>query len=507
MARPLAFAGVLVLAGCTVGPDFHPPVVKTPANWLNTDQTTSPAAESKASSAALTVVDWWSMFGDDTLTRLVHDAADQNLTLMQADARIRSARSAIAAIDAGLLPSVSATGSYSYGSGPTYIGDEPREAPPHTSWHSGLSAVWNLDIFGATRRAAEAATANLEVSVESRHDTLVTLLADVGIDYISLRSQQELLRIANLNLVDEQSTLKITQDRWQAGLASKLDYENAKSAADSTNAQIPSLQASINTQIYALALLLGRDPGALIKDLDTPAPLPKTPTQVPIGLPADLLRRRPDIRAAEAQIHADTATIGATISQYYPQFSLTGSFGFQGVSIGQMSQWASQVWSWGPSINWPIFEGGQISAQVEEAKATLQSDIFAYHNTVLTALNQVETSLVDFDADQQRSVALRAVVDDNQQAYNLSKDLYTQGTAEFINVLSAELSLASSENQLEQSEASVATDLVTLFKSLGGGWEQFPARDATQLDYAEPNSTAPTDTVDAPLTPLPAKTP
>jgi NodT family efflux transporter outer membrane factor (OMF) lipoprotein len=272
-------------------------VVKTPANWVDADKTTDATVESHISPSALTAVDWWSMFGDDTLTRLVHDAAAQNLTLLEADARIRSSRAAIASIDSGLWPSVSASGSYSYGSSPNYIGDEPREAPPHTSWHSGLSAVWDLDIFGATRRSAEAATAELEVSVETRHDTLVTLLADVGVDYISLRSQQALLSIAYQNLADEQSTLKITQDRWQAGLASKLDYENAKSAADSTSAQIPSLTASIRTQIYALALLLGRNPGALMQELSTPAPLPKTPTQIPIGLPAELLRRRPDSRA------------------------------------------------------------------------------------------------------------------------------------------------------------------------------------------------------------------
>jgi len=314
-------------------------------------------------------------------------------------------------------------------------------------------------------------------------------VAEVGADYINLRSEQQLLEIAHQSLTDQQHTLKITQDRWQAGLASKLDFENAKSATDSTSAQIPSIEAAIRTDIYSLSLLLGRDPGALIDELSTTAPLPKSPNQVPIGLPADLLRRRPDIRAAEAQVHADTANIGVMKSQYYPQFTLNGSFGFQGVSVGQMAQWAAQSWSWGPSLNWPIFAGGRISAQVEQAKATLQTDLFAYRNTVLTALNQVETSLVDFYKEQERRAILRDVVDDNRQAYTLSQDLYTQGQAEFINVLNAELSLASSQNQLEQSDANVATDLVALFKALGGGWSEFPERDAITLEYGEPTTT------------------
>ena len=491
-ARLPALAGLLALAGCmTVGPDFHPPLVKTPAAWVDDGQPASAATESRIAPAPLTTVDWWTMFGDAKLSELVRDAAAQNLTVLQAEARIRASRASLSAVNAGLLPTVNGTGSYSYGASPTYVGDEPREGQPRTSLRAGLDAAWEMDIFGGTKRSAEAAAASLEVTIENRHDTLVTLVAEVGVDYIALRSAQQLLQLAHNNLNDELHTLKITQDRWQAGLASKLDYENAKSAADSTSTQIPSFELSIRNNIYALSLLLGREPGALINELDSPGPLPKTPAQLPVGLPADLLRRRADIRAAEAQVHADTANIGAAMAQYFPQFSVNGSFGFQGVAIGQLTQWASQSWSWGPSINWPIFAGGKIAAQVEQAKATLQADMFAYRSVVMTALNEVETALLTFNKEQERRAALRNVVDDNEQSYKLSLDLYTQGQAEFINVLSAELSLSSSKNQLEQSDAAVATDMVALFKALGGGWAEFPERDATKLENAEPTPAQP----------------
>ncbi len=486
-ASALALSSLLVLAGCTVGPDFHPPVVPTPATWVDANQPASAAAESRLAPDPLTTVDWWTLFGDAKLNDLVTEAAAQNLTVLQAEARIRASRASVAVVTGGLWPSVTASGSYTYGSSPTYVGDEPREAPPRTALRAGLDAAWEVDIFGGTRRSVEAASATLEATIETRRDTLVSLVAEVGVDYISLRSDQQLLIIAHQNLTDELATLKITNDRWQAGLASKLDYENAKSAADSTSSQIPSIEASIRSNIYALSLLLSREPGALLAELDASGIVPKTPTQVPIGLPADLLRRRPDIRAAEAQVHADTANIGANFAQYFPQFSVSGSFGFQGVSIGQLTQWASQTWSWGPTISWPIFSGGKIAAQVELARATLQGDMYAYRQTVMTALNEVESALISFNKEQERRAILRDVVDDNSQAYKLSKDLYTAGQAEFINVLSAELSLSSSENQLEQSDAAVATDLVALFKALGGGWSKFPERDAAQLEQAELN--------------------
>jgi len=490
-ARPLALAGLLALAGCAVGPDFAPPKVQTPPAWVDANQPANAASESRLAPSPITAVEWWTTFGDENLSKLVRDAAAQNLTVLEAEARISVSRAAITAADAGFFPSVTGTGAFSDGTTNKIVNGEPQQSASHGSLRSGLSGVWNLDIFGGTRRAAEAANASLEETVENRRDTLITVLAEIGADYIALRSEQQLLNIAHQSLADEQHTLKITQDRWQAGLASKLDYENAKSAADSTSAQIPSLEASIRTQIYALGLLLGRDPDALLGELGTAAPLPKTPSEIPIGLPADLLRRRPDIRAAEAQLHADTANIGVAKSQYFPQFTLNGSFNFTGVSVGQMAQWAARSWSWGPSINWPIFAGGKIYAQVEQARATLQADLFAYHNTVLTALNQVETTLMDFNKEQERRAALRNVVDDNQQSYNLSLQLYTQGSVEFINVLSAELSLASSQNQLEQSDANIATDLVALFKALGGGWSAFPERDAVQLDNVDPSHPSP----------------
>ncbi len=485
-------AGVLALAGCmTVGPDYHAPEIKTPPAWLDIDKPADAAVTSRPVATPVTTMDWWTVFNDAKMAELIRAAATQNMTVLEAEARIRAARAGVTSAYSGLLPTVSGSGSYNYSSSPTIIGGEPHESPPRTSFRAGLDSVWELDIFGGTRRSVEAAQASLQSIIESRRGTLLTLVAEVGVDYISLRSEQQLLKIAHQSLADQEHTLKITQDRWQAGLASQLDYVNAKAATDSTRSQIPSIEAAIRNDIYALSLLLGREPGALLAELDMPGEIPQTPGSIPVGLPADLLRRRPDIRAAEEQLRVDTATIGVAIAQYYPQFSVSGSFGFQGVSIGQMTQWAAQSWSWGPTINWPIFSGGRISAQVEQSKAALQADLFGYRNTVLTALQEVESAQISFAKEQQRRNSLRDVVADNQKAFDLSLQLYTQGQAEFINVLNAELSLASSQNALSQSQANVASDLIALFKALGGGWSEFPERDAKLLEYGEAPVKAP----------------
>jgi len=476
--------GLLVLAGCTVGPDFHPPEIKTPPSWLTIDVPNDPGVASHLVPSPVITVDWWTTFGDPELTKLVRDAANENLTVLQAEARIRAARAGVGVATSGLVPTLGASGSYTQSS--------VHEGPPHSLFQTGLDSVWELDVFGATRRSMEAARASLDVSIEDRRDTLVSLVGEVGADYISLRSQQELLDIALKTLTYEENTLKITNDRWKAGFVSQLDYENAKSAADSTRAQIPAISTGIRTSIYTLSVLLGREPGALLDELGAAGSLPKTPQEIPVGLPAELLRRRPDVRAAEAQVHADTANVGVAVSQYYPQVSMSGSFGFSGISIGQMAKMASQSWSWGPSINWPIFEGGKIAWSVEAQRATLQADLFAYRSTVLTAMQEVETALISYKNEQQHGAVLRDVLDDNQKAFDLSLQAYTQGQLEFINVLTAELSLSSSKNQVEQSDAALATDLVALFKALGGGWSEFPERDAALLEYGNPPAQPPT---------------
>ena len=476
--------GLLALAGCAVGPDFHPPEVKSPAAWVNSTQPVDTATTSHLVPNPIITVDWWTTFGDPELTKLVREAADQNLTVLQAEARIRAARAGVGLASAALVPSLGATGSFTQSSS--------HEGPTHSLFQTGLDSVWELDIFGGTRRGMEAAQAGVEVSIEDRRDSLVVLVGEVGADYINLRSEQQLFDIAQKTLTYEENTLKITNDRWKAGFVSELDYENAKSAADSTRAQIPSIETAIRTDIYTLSVLLGREPGSLLDELGTTTPLPKTPDEIPVGLPADLLRRRPDIRAAEAQVHEDTANVGVAVAQYFPQFTVNGSFGFSGASIGQMAKLASQSWAWGPSINWPILEGGKIMWAVEAQRATLQGDLFAYRSTVLTAMQEVETALLSYHNEQIRNAALHDARDDNQKAFDLSLQAYTQGQLEFINVLTAELSLSSSQNQVEQSDAALATDLVTLFEALGGGWSEFPERDAALLEYGTPQNKAPT---------------
>lgn len=506
-----------------VGPDYHAPTPSAPAQFIN--PSAPPTTQTSVTqSKPVEMVQWWRNFNDPVLDSLISRAVEANLDLRQAASRLRQARANLGVVASGLFPEVDANGSYSRtGTASGGIGTSTQNGVVTTHsvgkrsdfYVAGFDATWEIDIFGGTRRSVESADASITAAVEDRRDVLVTLLAEVATDYISLRQFQREIAIANENLISDQHIAELTRKKFGAGFAAQLDVANAAAQVASTQAQIPLLETSAQQEIYSLSVLLAREPGALIAEMSQVAPIPLTPPQVPIGLPSDLLRRRPDIRRSEAQLHAATANIGVATADLFPKFSLTGSFDMESSKLKALGNWSSSIWQFGPSMNWPLFTAGRIRSNIAVQNALQEQALLTYDQTILTALQDVENALVAYAKEQQRRAALVDSVRYNRQALSLSTRLYNAGLTEFLNVLTAEQSVYVAENALAQSEAAVAIDLAALYKALGGGWENgtnsaaFPAipQPATRPTVAPPvgiNTTSPTT---EPLSPIPATEP
>jgi multidrug efflux system outer membrane protein len=498
----------LIAAGCMVGPDYHAPRTSMPVGFINPSGPPT-TQNSTTTQRPINTVEWWKKFNDTTLDSLVVRAVQCNLDLRQAQTRLLLARATRGVVGSAQLPEIDATGQYartgagvggtatSFGANGTVI---TRPAAVRQNFYQyGLDANWEVDIFGGVRRTVEAADANVVAAVEDRRDVLVTLIAEVAVDYITLRGYQRQIIIAEDNLAAQQRTADVTQRRFGAGFVSRLDVANANAQVYSTEADIPALQISAQQEIYAIGILLGREPAALLSELSATAPVPLTPPDVPIGLPLELLRRRPDIRRAEAQLHAATAQIGVATAQLYPQFNLIGSLDIEASRLHGVGNWANNVWSMGPSVTWPIFAGGRIVANIHVQDAMQQQAFLTYRQTVLTALQDVENALVAYSKEQQRRKALILDVAANRQGLDLSTRLYTQGQTDFLNVLNSERSFYVAETSLAISDTNIATDLAALYKALGGGWQVEPS--PADLPAGHPGTTqpAPPSAAPAPL--------
>ena len=475
-------AVLLLVAGCAVGPDYQRPETEVSSAWEGVTSPT-PSEPSVATARPVMLVEWWKAFDDPTLTSLVERAVSANLDVRLAEARIRQARAARGVAAAGLWPTVDASATYrrslsggARGSGiTTATGTRTtRDLDAVDLFQDGLDAAWELDIFGGVRRNIEASQADLQAAVEDRRDVLVSLIGELGTNYINLRGFQQEIAIARKNLEAQEHTAEITRRRHEVGFASGLDVANAMAQVASTRSQIPVLESSARAAIYNLSILLGGEPAALLKELDTEGPIPPTPPEVPVGLPSDLLRRRPDIRRVEAQIHAATARIGVATADLFPKFSLTGSFGYSGNTASSLTHWEHRFWAFGPTVNWSIFDAGAIRWNIEVQNALQEQTLLTYQKTVLTALKDVETALVAYTKEQEHRMTLSEAVTHNRKAVELSLKLYTAGRIDFLNVLNAQRSLYLSEDALVQSVRNVSGNLIALYKALGGGWEETP---------------------------------
>jgi NodT family efflux transporter outer membrane factor (OMF) lipoprotein len=514
------------LAGCTVGPDWKPVQAWSPANWFAGRPKPVAPPPAQASLPVTEPIDpaWWSLFHDAELTSLESRVAAANLNVRLATIRLAESRSQRQITGADQFPTLQADGSYTRqrvsqngalslfgggggaaggagagggaGGGATTFGSNGSSAngktgtmggaipnsithnksvPPFDLWQYGFDASWELDLWGRVRREVEGADASVEASVDARRDSLLSVLAEVARDYVQLRGIQTELSIAHDNIKTAQESLELTQARYRGGLTTELDVANAAAQLAADQAQVPQLEQQQDQQINALSFLLGEAPQALRAELITPRTVPPVPPRVPIGVPSELARRRPDIREAEEQLHAATADVGVAIGDFYPKVTLDGSFGLQALQFKQVGNWASRQYGAGPTISLPIFEGGRLRATLALRRVQQQEAALSYQQTVLQAWHDVDNALTAYGAEQRRRDALAASVQQNRLALNLARQRYTQGVADFLNVLDTERSLLQAQLQLADSTTTVSENLVQLYKALGGGWEtSFP---------------------------------
>jgi NodT family efflux transporter outer membrane factor (OMF) lipoprotein len=339
-------------------------------------------------------------------------------------------------------------------------------------YQAGFDAAWELDVFGGARRSAEAAQADVAAAEFGRRDLLITISAEVARNYVAARAFQRRLAVAAANITAQQDILALTRDRFAKGLTGELDVQQADALLASTRAQTPVFEAGFRDAVYQLALLLGQPPGALLDELAAAAPIPAAPPAVPVGLPSDLLQRRPDVQRAERQLAAATARIGAAASDLYPKFSLTGDAGLQSISAGDWFAAGSRFWTAGPTVQWRIFDAGRVRAAVQAQSARADQALAAYEQSMLAAFTDVETALTGYAQEQTRRQSLAHSAQASGQVVSMARDLYSHGLADFLRVLEAQRTLYQSQDALIESDRAVSLDLIALYKALGGGWEE-----------------------------------
>jgi NodT family efflux transporter outer membrane factor (OMF) lipoprotein len=480
---------LLFLGGCTtLGPDFSAPGWTGPGTWFSRGKAPAPVS--------VTVEEpidpnWWTLFNDSTLTALEKRVASENLDVAIAALRIEQSRAQYDIALAAGVPNINANTSYTRQkasnvgafanapnplgasgiSGSTAGGLGSRKLNAFDVFQVGFDASWELDLWGKIRRSVESAGATTEASEETRRDVLLTNLAEVARDYITLRGIQTQLRIARENVGFAQDSLKLTQQRALGGVTTTLDVANASAQLSTTLAQIPALEQQETQLINALSLLLGLPPNGLRAELQAPRAVPPVPPRVPVGLPSELARRRPDIREAEAKLHAATANIGVAKAAFYPSLRLSGSTGLQAIQFGALFGFNARQFALGPTLSVPIFEGGQLKARLNLTDAQQKEAALSYQQTVLRALHEVDNALTAYRSEQTRRQQLSNAVSENLRALALARARYAQGVADFLTVLDAQRTLLSNELLLAESTTAVSGNLVVLYKALGGGWE------------------------------------
>jgi outer membrane protein, multidrug efflux system len=466
-----ASALMFLIAGCSVGPNYKKPDIAVADGWSEAPQTGIDTRSAPLSK-------WWTEFNDPLLNALVERAVQSNLDIRLAEARIRESRALRAVTASDLWPGLETSGSYrrSRSSENAFVSGEGGDPflggnGAGDLFRAGFDSSWEVDVFGGVRRSIEAADANVAASIEERRNALVSLLGDVAKNYIDLRGFQRRLAVARSNLQAQQETLDLTKVRFEAGLSSDFEVAQAEGQVNTTAAQIPALESALKGTVHRLDVLLGQQPGALWTEVSNEAPIPALPPQAHVGLPAELLRRRPDIRRAERLLASTTAQVGAATADLYPRFSLIGAFGFQSISASDLISAPSRFWSIGPRIFWPVFDAGRIRANIEVRNAQQEQALTLYEKTILVAFEDVENSLVNYAREQVRYRALIDAVAANRRAMQMANELYTRGLVDFLNVLESQRSLYASESELAQSEMVMASNLVALYKALGGGWE------------------------------------
>jgi multidrug efflux system outer membrane protein len=455
-------AAFLVLTGCAaVGPNYIPPQTKTPPAW-NTPLQGGLIYEADSMHLAA----WWKTINDPELSQLIDRAATRNQDLKKAQARIREARARRGLSRTDLYPALDVSSAVSRSRGSSETGG----GTTRDLFSAGLDASWEIDLFGGVRRSIEAADADLQAAGEDLHDTLVSLLAEVALNYLDLRTGQARLSVTEETLKTQEESHNLALWRYQAGLGDELAVQQACYNLESARAQIPGLLTSIAEAKNRLAVLLGEAPGTVHEEWEKVQSIPAVPPEVAIGVPADILRQRPDVRRAERQLASQTARIGVATAELYPKLKLSGAIGVDALTFRGLFNASSTASSGSVGLSWRIFDAGAVRQNIEIQSTLQEQYLTAYESAVLAALEEAENAILAYAQEQKKRQSLGEAVRWAEAAAELTQIKYRTGLIDFTTVLETERSLLSFRNQLVQSEGSVVMNLVKLYKALGGGW-------------------------------------
>ena len=471
----MPLAALLAASGCKVGPNYTPPTTAMPARYgeLTTSSSTLPA---QADPPAVDEIRWWRRFDDPELAKLVEGAVKANQSVAVAQARLREARAARQIIQSFLYPEVSVGASaFRYHGGQAISPILPGNIDGNL-FQLGFDAAWAVDLWGGTRRAVESARAGEQAVNANRRAVVLMVAAETARAYLELRGAQRELAVARTTLEEQQQTLEVTEDKHRNGLASDLEVVRARTEVESTAAEIPPLEEAIRQYIHVISTLLALEPTALSRELENPAPIPSGPRQVAVGIPSELLRRRPDIQAAERELAASTAAVGVATAQLFPQMVLGGTAGVASRGVDDLfnintAQDSSGCYAAGPFINWTIFDAGRRGAGIKLTKAQVDAAKASYEDTVLQAFREVESGLVAVRCEQAQLDDLKRLCVSAREAATIARRDYQRGILDQLTVLDAERQSSRADMLEAQAQVSLVVDVVSLYKAIGGGWE------------------------------------
>ena len=467
----------LCMASCAVGPNYHAPKIVAPAAFVA--DPTPGAAVSAPTSAPIDLASWWHAFNDPELDSLIDRAIRANPDLEIALTRLQEVRTGEAVLVGNVLPMVAASAAAGRGTGSdmTRAGAasalraaDNKGSLAQIEQVAGFAATWELDLFGGDRRAIEAGMYDIEAAAAARNAVLISIVSDVARNYVDLRGLQLRLAILRDNIATAEQSRDFEQARFDRGLTNELDFQLASRELATLQAELPPLQSEIQAAQYDIAVLLGQYPEDLAAELTKPGTLPILPERIEAGLPLDLLRRRPDVHQAERQLAAATARIGVATANLFPHVMLSGGLGTQSAGIGAQG---SHIWAFGPSVYWPLLDFGGLDALVGVADLQAHERFVVYKKTVVEAVQDADTAIANFQAQEQRLKSLTDAIDASQRAVELAQQRYERGLTDFLNVVDAERQQYNLEDQYTASQQSAADAFIYLYKALGGGWESY----------------------------------
>ena len=459
------FLGITILgfalSACMVGPDYTVPET---ADSIHISTIVYPDLRFEQTDLS----HWWTVFNDEQLTTLISRGEEKNLNIKIAVSRVEEARAILGIQDSGLYPAVDANGSITEGKESETV--NPLATSSQTTYSISADASWEIDLFGRIRRSIEAATADYQASWEDHNDILITIRAEIASNYLSYRSLQAQLETARKNISSQKEMLNLTQIRYDNGIATYLDVAQASRVLANTEADLPLIRMLLMQKVTALSVLTGVPSDTLRLELQAIRPVPLPQTALTVGIPADRIRQRPDVKRAERQLAAQTARIGVATADLYPSFSLLGSLGLASLSGGDLFNSKSTVYGIGPSLSWNIFDMGRIRQNIAVQDARTEQALLSYELTMLRAIKEVEDSLNAFHEQQERLKALGKSVTASKEALKMSTKLYKDGLTPFQDVLDAQRALLNAENSRDQTVGDSAIQLVNIYKALAGGW-------------------------------------